>query len=580
MWFEIGIVVGVLLLLYLIKSIYNDLTSPQASAVPTPDIKTRQQITLEELSKIWRLQCFDEEEAKKIKELESLKKKVEELKKQKQQMQQAIEQQSQKPSTDSKPQPPADNEKTKPESKDSTDKGDTIKDTSSLEMSNEKNESAEAESVEDNAGIDNTEDEDKLLEEALKESMPMPDTPPELFQNPVVQKFYAERIFPLKILKDNEKKVIMSLLSLLDKEGSVPSVVQTGGQNEYDNTRDRGEYDILKNVTLAEHSIHVAEIMIEKDSSLLTMPRRIISALAHDIGKIPKFYSNKKYVFGNHPQVSVMVLRSIEGFEDLEYAQEVEEAVLRHHLSPMEGLGMDLKQADKEARNKEVLEVSMKPLKEDVKESIEGENKENETETEAEKSDPQQPQPPETETKPLNIAKFLATPSSKENFSRVRENSKDINIEWLPLGELMATIRERINYETPNGGFDVFSDTRGYVFVQTGFVMDTFREIARKYKKYDEYDFSDGETRRKILLALADIFRANGYLVENFVKRGYFSNRFDLYSYDGEILMKGKTFIPFYASAFVSDLSELERRKVKGGFLSKIKEVKISGFGG
>ena len=468
---KVAIIVSVIAIVVLVRSIYKDLFG--ADEKPQ-SLKERKSVTLQELSKIWRLQNLEEEEAR-------LRKQVEELKKQ-------------------------------------------------LEVGNK---SVEKEA--ENEGRDGEKENQSETNQAKKEI---------LFNNASIQAFYEKYIQPLNTLKEAEKSVILSLLDLLDKEGNTPSVVRTGGQKETDTMRPANEFDILKNITLAEHSIHVAEIMIEMNDSLITLAKRVIAALAHDIGKIPKFYNNnKKYTFGSHPQVSVMVLRTVKGFNDLEYAKEVEEAVLKHHLTPREGLGLELKQADKEARSRELLEAGVK----EVKSAMSSEGGE--------------------ENGIPDIGKY---PAKQENAKR------DIDIEWLPIDELVSRIREVINRETANGGFDAFSDTRGYVFVNTGFVMDTFKELAKKYDKYDEYDFTDASVRQRILIAIADALRDNGYLADMFVKRGYFANKFDLIGWDGQSLMKGKIFMPFLGSAFTNDLGELESRKIAGGFLKKIREVKIS----
>ena len=72
------------------------------------------------------------------------------------------------------------------------------------------------------------------------------------------------------------------------------------------------------------------------------------------------------------------------------------------------------------------------------------------------------------------------------------------------------------------------------------------------------------------------MFRENGYLAESLIRRGYFANKFDLYDYNGQLIKEGRSYIPFLSNTFAVSIDELERRKVKGGILKSIGEVKIS----
>lgn len=561
---EIVIIASSAALIYLLISIKKDLSSPEADAVKLPSEKERKVITLQELSKIWRLQCFEEEEAKRLEQLKELDRKLKELKKQKEEQEKKIKQLEQQQATkeqeEIKQSEPLEQEEPQP-----------------TETKGEKQEELQSQSEQEEP----EEPEDKDVIEALKQLTEgdAHDEPDKLFNNPKVQEFYEKHVWPLDILKDNERKVILRLLKILDEKGNVPSVVQIKGGNDPDLTRDATEYAILKKVPLVDHSLHVAEIMIEEDDSLLTRAKRIIAALAHDIGKIQDFYEGKKYVFGSHAQTSAAVLESIEGFKELEYAKEVEEAVIKHHLSPPEGLGTDLKQADRKARQEEVFEITKKPIEEILKEK----DKEIQPQPQARSDQLNQKQlkqnnvidedKDDEEGGIVDMDRF--NQGTQQDFDKIRTESKDVNLEWLPIDEMIRKIGMSINFETPRGGFDAFSDTRGYVFVQVGKVMDIFRELAIKYKMADMYNLADQQERQKILLALADLFRANGYLAEGLVKPGFFGGKFDLIGYDGSVLRTGM-YMPFWATAFVDDISKLERRKVKGGTISKIKEVRIA----
>ena len=596
-WFKIALVASVLLLIYLLRSIYRDITAPEANAVKLPSDKERKSITLQELSKIWRLQCIEEEEIqkfRKFKELEEKYKGKEKKKPQGGQMQ--TEEEEKKGHEDKEQQDEGKQEKKEqkgqlPEEQPEPEPMENDSRKEGLDKDKEKGEEdGDVENKENKEGEEEgeTDEDEEVLKKLFDEGLP--DAPPQLFKNQNIQEFYEKYVYPLTVLSDNERKVIMRLLHLLDEKGNVPSVVtEAVSKMETDMARDTTEYDILKHITLADHSIRVAINMIEEDDSLLTRAKKIITALAHDIGKIRDFYINKKYVFGSHAQTSVAVLRTMDGFRELEYAKEVEDAILKHHLSPLEGLGMQLKQADKKARQEEVFIVTSQS----IKESLEGEKSEETNEKageeemkgEAPASEQKQEKNGGTkdakkdttmnfseQRKVVNLDPYVRDGSDqKQQYKSIIEESKRIDLSWLPLDIFLSKLRDRINIETPGGGFDAFSDTRGYVYVQTGVVMDLFKEIAKENGKFDEYNFEDEKERRKILHALADLFRAHGYFADALTNRNYFAGVFEVRFYDGRSV-RGK-YMPFIYSAFVDDIAKLESKKVKGGVLSKIREV-------
>ena len=594
-WFKIALVASVLLLIYLLRSIYRDITAPEANAVKLPSDKERKSITLQELSKIWRLQCIEEEEIQKFRKFKKLEEKYKGKEKKKPQGgQMQTEEEEKKGHEDKEQQDEGKQEKKEQKGQlpEEQPEPEPVENDSRKEgLDEDKEKGGEDGDVENKEGEEEEEaDED---EEVLKKLFDegLPDAPPQLFKNPNIQEFYEKYVYPLTVLSDNERKVVMRLLHLLDEKGNVPSVVtEAVSKMETDMARDTTEYDILKHITLADHSIRVAINMIEEDDSLLTRAKKIITALAHDIGKIRDFYINKKYVFGSHAQTSVAVLKTMDGFRELEYAKEVEDAILKHHLSPLEGLGMQLKQADKKARQEEVFIVTSQS----IKESLEGEKSEEtnekagEEEMKGEAPASEQKQDKKNggtkdakkdttmnfseQRKVVNLDPYVRDGSDqKQQYKSIIEESKKIDLSWLPLDIFLSKLRDRINIETPGGGFDAFSDTRGYVYVQTGVVMDLFKEIAKENGKFDEYNFEDEKERRKILHALADLFRAHGYFADALTNRNYFAGVFEVRFYDGRSV-RGK-YMPFIYSAFVDDIAKLESKKVKGGVLSKIREV-------
>ncbi|RMG61219.1 MAG: HD domain-containing protein, partial [Deltaproteobacteria bacterium] len=150
--------------------------------------------------------------------------------------------------------------------------------------------------------------------------------------------------------------VIIKVLVILDTDGDCPSVVDAAGDPEADAYG--SSYGLLKKVTLREHSIHVAEEAVRIISGRYKEPemllgRVLIVALAHDLGKIPRFRSGPAYVLGNHPAISAAVLEPL--VTDLPGKEEVLKAVRDHHsATSSDPLIRILNEADRRAREREV----------------------------------------------------------------------------------------------------------------------------------------------------------------------------------------------------------------------------------
>jgi hypothetical protein len=179
------------------------------------------------------------------------------------------------------------------------------------------------------------------------------------FFNPVISEFFEKHIKNKAFYTGNVRVVLNDLLTLLDVEGSVPSVVS--GQYETESKIPEDTYKMLSKVTLAEHSIHVAEEILDLVPYGPSLPIALIAALAHDIGKVSK-YRKQYYSLGDHAFISMAVLETINGFKDLVYADDILQAVRDHHLKPKTFVGEKLKEADTRARRRELAEVQRKMM--------------------------------------------------------------------------------------------------------------------------------------------------------------------------------------------------------------------------
>jgi predicted HD phosphohydrolase len=182
-----------------------------------------------------------------------------------------------------------------------------------------------------------------------------------------------------------EYEILIYLLETLEEFGNIPSVAskyaqdydkkqfeRVGGRKPIPITRDgKTSYEILATVTLLEHSIRVAKLVITElknrtDTYSVYMPLAILAALGHDIGKIEKTQKhtvNKEVLLKtDHPFVSEMLIREMfPSYKDLPSLLKL----VREHHFPIDGkenmiVMQSLKSADQNARRQELSEWFIK----------------------------------------------------------------------------------------------------------------------------------------------------------------------------------------------------------------------------
>lgn len=152
----------------------------------------------------------------------------------------------------------------------------------------------------------------------------------------------------------NQKSVCMQILRLLDQEGDCSSVVNV--QGDVEGTWDENTYRILGQTTLLDHSINVAEQVVDllaAQSAWHVIPDALIAALGHDLGKLESL-RGFLYSLGEHPLASGRPLAGMTGFQTLPKKEEILQAIKLHHKRPNGLLGKILKRADQLARQKEL----------------------------------------------------------------------------------------------------------------------------------------------------------------------------------------------------------------------------------
>jgi hypothetical protein len=135
-------------------------------------------------------------------------------------------------------------------------------------------------------------------------------------------------------------------------------------------TDGKTSFDILAKVSLSEHTYRVARLMIEKikkhtNSYSVFIPRGVILALGHDIGKIGSQrdipIEDVVLESQDHPYISAMMIK--QKFPDYKHIEETCEIISAHHIPIEANAGIyaeSLKAADHEARRQETAEWFIK----------------------------------------------------------------------------------------------------------------------------------------------------------------------------------------------------------------------------
>lgn|GEM_PF-365487 len=415
------------------------------------------------------------------------------------------------------------------------------------------------------------------------------------FRNDDVMEFYLVYLRGRVWFSGKVREIIIDILRILDEKGDCSSVVS--GRNEsYE--LDKSLYDLLSEISLREHSLRVARKCFEFGVSGLSEPKVVISALAHDLGKIPE-YHKEFYSLGDHPVISVQVLRGIRWFKDLSYAEEIERAILYHHKTGKGELVEILKKADAGARREEVdiakerkrkreKEKVLKELiestkrnvrvEEEVKEEVKEEKEEVKVELEEKIKERVEEKVEEgTEGGEERRQKVGEKKVRRKVFEVEDEGEMKIyeyDLSWLPVEEFINILRSEVN-RVKNDRWIAFSMPNGVVYVHPTGLWQILRKVALKVSALDIITMEeDKNLRRSVLASLVELLREKGYIEEELIQKGYFSAPFLVYRKEGEPIRV--LYTPFKAEKLGNDdlsvVSEFERLK-KGTIIEMIERV-------
>lgn len=186
--------------------------------------------------------------------------------------------------------------------------------------------------------------------------------------------FAKKEILPnLNRLDEYEIRIVFELLAFLDKNKNITSVATLFNEDPEKMTYSskvvtsdgKTSYDILKTFTLLNHTIRVSDNILtmikdggRETGGILLYARALITALAHDIGKVEVHGFDTKikgqmYRTVPHEKLSAIIFQEM--YPDYNHVQAVIDAIKSHHISKPQGtISYYLKLADQKSREQEI----------------------------------------------------------------------------------------------------------------------------------------------------------------------------------------------------------------------------------
>lgn len=324
--------------------------------------------------------------------------------------------------------------------------------------------------------------------------------------------FYRDVIKPYedKFKEQNVYDVLVNILRMLEKHGSIPSVVidaKDGESVDLISVRDN-----LAMVTLKEHTFTVARIMegLVRQNQMdyeNFMPQYIITALAHDIGKIPELRLSGLYNSYDHATVSSNWLAEQFVGKDVFWVRQAVVAVRDHHLKSREPLTQLLKEADKQARQMELIRYA---------------------------------------------SQYRIEPFDK----------------WFDLEEFTQKYLEPEINISQKTRWEAFS-FKGVIYIRPDALYELVKKYAFAQKVIDSELLYESE-KEEVLKKVIQKYREK-QLVPDFIGEGYFSRKFEIKTKLST--GKKQTFVLTAVRGDLIDLEKVESRKHGSGFIELIEAV-------
>lgn len=379
------------------------------------------------------------------------------------------------------------------------------------------------------------------------------------FLNPHLANFWEKISHQfIRYIDKIELDIIIKLMQYLDENPKTPSVVSYCSNDsnqkykiEKITSDGKSSYDILAKVSLCEHSVGVAEKILELNpNQSLLYGKMIIVALAHDIGKIinHSIQSKNKNLFieNSHQHISYIYLK--EKFSSYAHIEEISKVVKAHHDSKVtsgkfETLTKFLIEADKERRNDEINEYYQKNPK----------AKPFENEEEVKKEDKLDEILKDFEGLGVLIDERKEKKSKGEK--RILSDEKEVEFDFINYEEqIFQNLATKIN-QSVYYGYESFIESVSYrdmILFSKQCVSKVLKEITN-----DE----------NILIDFVRFYREKKYIAYIDIDKGFYSSKFTLFHKDKELEFNC---IPIFAKVFKIEVQDLELSKKQDEFLKHI----------
>jgi len=364
------------------------------------------------------------------------------------------------------------------------------------------------------------------------------------------------------VVRGNRRTIIIKLLKIIDENGNCPSIVGRGkfdSDSEPERNFSQTEYDCFTNIPLWKHIITVTIRYINKFEYKDQLPDALIVALGHDIGLIEKEYS-KYYLKLTHPEVSLLILKSIPEFNLLVNRSELNSIIKHHHSITNIADSKLLKSIVKEVRNKEYLKAF--PA-ESIQSTTEGNidvNAERDLSNES----------PASKVTPDSLSEVSYEENTTEETEHQDEaesdagETQDVHTtlpHWFNLDATLIHIGKHINIMVRIDDIHTwyaYSVTEGYVWVKEELLWDAILVTSDDEYTQELNNVDSTVKSSKLNYVLSELWN-RGILAKELLSEGVYKKLVIIKSAKGK--PTSAYLIPFYTRAFGIPPEELEERK-------------------
>lgn len=434
------------------------------------------------------------------------------------------------------------------------------------------------------------------------------------YESVTIADFYRDEVQNKPYFIGMPGAVVRQILKMLDTQGDCSSVVQSeNAQTQMfrslsalipgeGDRRETTVYDLLANVNLRTHSVNVARKIIEMTEGTMRA-KAIIAALGHDIGKMPICTYDELYRTHDHPARSLLAMqKDIKGFMDLQYYEDVSDAIKNHMGQATKILCQKVKEADHKARTKELLDAlnwrSEETAAEQavIRERIEQVEREaaEQTAAPAEAAAIESPRvqreeqpvsPSRTSSPPPRPAGRPRSPSGgqlpdifrdvdrtrREQMAGSQQIPQVIDVPGLDIDAVLQEVGAKINVVSEQGHWVAFSFNM-VAYIQPDTLWEAVKSTTVRINPEILFADNDRERRKNIIYTVVSKLWDRHVIEQSLIKKKYFSAPFTVVFNDET--RQTATYTPIKLGAFECLESEIEGRKT--GRLLAIAGVEVN----